>query len=198
MAGPDEGRIRFRSDPYEKADDGKVLHLKGFASRIEMDSDEARELSGKLLSFVVEEAPAEIVWDGDGYAPGSFTQLLPDLVAACGAEGKVRLVAFLREPDQQRFLDSWLPESLPITVYLQDAAIDFTELGGIALRATQSKVVACFGGGAVVRDEFAKISEALPGVAFHLFPVSRPTADGSGTEESSLLALRGAPSLVVH
>lgn len=191
----DESSIRYRSSPYERVEGEKVIHLKGFGGRISNDSVEAQALRSKLIDFMASETPVEVVWDGDSYAADSFTHLLPDVVVACGGTEKVRLTAFLREKDQGRFQDAWSPLALPITVYLQDASIDFTELGGIALKATQSRLVVCFGGGGVVKDEFAKIPSE---VIFHLFPVTRPTADKTGTEQPSLLASQGAPNLVVH
>ena len=77
-------------------------------------------------------------------------------------------------------LDTWTPQRLPITCYLCSADLDFTELGGEALKATSSTAVVCFGGGGVVKAEFANTSED---VNYLVVPIARRASGGGGREE---------------
>ena len=145
------------------------------------------------------EAPDVLGWDGDSYQADSFTVvleralLLSQLVRA--GQPLLELVASLREEDRGRFEAAWAPRRVAIRVHLCPSSLDWQQLGAHALEQTQSRCAVCLGGGAVVKQEF----EAAPeGCSFHLFPVARPTPDGSGIEPSSLLECAGRPGLVVH
>lgn len=167
---------------------GYTVHIKGFASRIDFDSEDTKAEVAKLLDFVDKRNPDTLVWDGDDFATGSFTYLIPMI----HDRTRPRLVCFLRDAEEERsrLVQSWgelckqeLNRHLPITCYLCREDMDFRELGGEALRATHSRAVICFGGGGVVKDEYA---HADASVTYINVSVSRRRADGDGLEHAGL------------
>lgn len=171
---------------------GRTIHLKGFASRLDQHEPRTHKMARSLVQRLKRLKPAQMVWDGDNFATNSFTNLLPYIYEALDKD--VELVAFVRECDQERFIESWQPKNLPISLYLCPDVLDWQKLGTHALAITGSDLVVCFGGGDTVTDEF----EARPRAAieFIMFSVTRPTSDGANLEHSPLETCV-APSLEV-
>ena len=177
-----------------------VVHLKGFARDLDFAAPATAALARAAVRRVVGMveraggAPGVLVWDGDSLDPASFSALVPRLHAACASGGHaVRLAAFLRRCDRGRFERSWGVASLPITVFLCPAELDWKELGNVALRATQARDVVCFGGGRITRAECEAADHRVRGehVRFHVYPAERPAKRGTaGVERTTLLELR--------
>jgi hypothetical protein len=178
-----------------------AIHIKGYGRGIDFTSQATQRLAQAVVAHVVAQKPQTIVWDGDSYHPSSYTALLPRIRAALlAADHRAVFVAYLKHRDEARFAASWqsAPEGFAVDkIEFQRNDIDFTELGVIALAATQSKNVVCFGGGPVVGSEFA---HADPSVQFHWWPVERPVRgdQGGALERCSLAAVGVAPNLHRH
>ena len=172
---------------------GSTVHFKGFASRVDFNNPHNVGIATKLVQRLKAIQPGRIVWDGDNYSKDSFTRLIPHMHRELG--DAVELVAFLRECDQERFSQSWEATGVPVSLYLCPSALDWQKLGTHALEVTGSEVVVCYGGGGTVADEFAaKPSDA---VTFSMFAISRPTSDGSSTEDAALVGESNASLEVV-
>eukprot|EP00928_Gymnodinium_smaydae_P046816 TRINITY_DN31208_c0_g1_i1.p1 TRINITY_DN31208_c0_g1~~TRINITY_DN31208_c0_g1_i1.p1 ORF type:complete len:315 (-),score=31.83 TRINITY_DN31208_c0_g1_i1:435-1298(-) len=161
---------------------GDTFHLKGFAARINYDDDNTIMEADSLMNLVLHHSFETLVWDGDSFQDDSFTKLIPDIYR----EQKTQLVMFLRNlpEDKERVEKSWGALKLPIVCFLCDPDIGFQELGAEALRATQSKVVICFGGGAVVDEE---IQAGSSDVSYYYFGTRRLKAGEPEKYESSAI-----------
>jgi len=196
--------------PLKKLDAGALgytVHLKGFASRIDFESEDTRASMAKVLDFMDKRNPDTLVWDGDDFSTKSFTYLIPMIYD----KTRPKLICFLRdaEGEQSRLKESWKThKQLPITCYLCSGDIGFEQLGGEALKATQSRAVVCFGGGGTVKKEYEHASaqpgllarlaqccatlcfcsSSKPGVIYMNVSVSRAKADGAepGLEHAAL------------
>ena len=162
---------------------GSTVHFKGFASRVDFNDPHNIGMATKLAQRLKATQPGRIVWDGDNYSKDSFTRLIPHMHRELG--DAIELVAFLRECDRERFSRSWGATGVPVGLYLCPSALGWQQLGTHALEVTGSKVVVCYGGGSTVADEFA----AKPSGAAtpSMFAISRPTSDGSSTEDAALV-----------
>mmetsp|Transcript_114824 Transcript_114824/g.214932 ORF Transcript_114824/g.214932 Transcript_114824/m.214932 type:complete len:255 (-) Transcript_114824:261-1025(-) len=169
-------------DSYDPSRFGQVVHIKGFGSKIDFSDAETAALADRFVEFVASELkPDTLVWDGDSFGDDSFTTLVVRLRRRTNAE----LVMFLRnaDKDKDRVNGSWPALCLPTTCFLCASDIKFDELGAIALAKTQSKSVASFGGGVVVKEEFERASKEI---MFHLAPAKRRAADGTISDPSAL------------
>jgi hypothetical protein len=144
-------------DPSEFTTFGKTIHYKGFAGRLDFQDDVVQVEKKNAVDFFIEENPDTVVWDGDDHKQDSFTALIPDIY--CNTHP--RLVMFLRNTpeERQRVIKSWTQTKPPITCYLLSGDLSFEELGSEALKATHSKTVFCFGGGAVLEKEWLTASK---------------------------------------
>ena len=163
---------------------GAVVHLKGFAARVDPNDLCTCAAADALIRWIIECSPEVVVWDGDDHADDSFTALIPRIQK----ETDAKLAAFLLDGDRDRFASSWGSFGLQITGYCCPAGLDWSTLGVYALKTTGSKSVACFGGGATIKREWDTIieDETYAGVKFGVCPICRPTADQNGVEPTSL------------
>ena len=190
----------------ESVANNKPVHFKGFGRSLDFSNPTTRRYADALVDHVVEGDFTTLVWDGDSYSRGSFTNLIPRIVEEVLARrGRdLTLVSFLRDCDEARFQRDWASAPpLPgaswlerIRVELQPAALDWTQLGVVAIRATGAQHVVAFGGGPIVRLEYdANAAEASHDRAvWHWWPVERPSKDGTGVEQCSLVALEASIS----
>eukprot|EP00037_Helgoeca_nana_P008137 m.72602 g.72602 ORF g.72602 m.72602 type:complete len:201 (+) comp18741_c0_seq1:92-694(+) len=157
-----------------------LIHLKGFASRLNFADPATEALESAILKELA--GAKAVVWDGDAYGDTSYTKLIPRLPAS------TKLIAFRRLSEVESFKASWSAQGMldRITLYAAPDAITYDKLGIIALQTTQATRVLTFGGGATVRAEF---DQSLPHVKFTVFRATRPNAAGNGTEECSLVEL---------
>ena len=81
---------------------GSEVHFKGFATRIDSTDPHNVAMAKQLMQRLKAIQPNRIVWDGDNYSMDSFTRLIPEIHRELG--GAVELVAFVRECDQERFV----------------------------------------------------------------------------------------------
>jgi len=176
-------------DSFERASYGKVIHYKGFGRFVDFEDEETAKLAAAVVDYIAGLRPDTIVWDGDSYAPDSFTFLIPQLLQRTGA----RPVMFLKDAEKprNRIEKAWLPIGLDSECFLCAKDIPHDKLGEKALQSTQSTVVVCFGGGPVVEAEFKLAPESI---IFHVVPVQRRLPDGPGTQRSALEGLN-APNL---
>lgn len=130
---------------------GEVVHLKGFAARVDFEDPETVADAERTVGIVKQMAPDTLAWDGDDYSQDSYTKLIPTIYREVSA----MLVMFVRDSAEERarVVKSWEPLHLPLACVLCPPELTFQELGGKALRATQGTKVVCFGGGEVVEEE---------------------------------------------
>ena len=177
-----------------------IVHLKGFASRLLLrgvpvpgpphafDVDEETARTEAAVERLLAEAAAArtIVWDGDAFAPGSFTALIPRLHRALPG---IALVAFrFEEVASDDFVQSWSgafglrPPASGITLVRlrrppgagpPDDDDSYARLGVEAIRATGAARALCLGGGAVTAMEARLVRSLSPPPAFTLFAARR-------------------------
>ena len=162
--------------PAAACDERDVIHLKGFAARLDF-ADAATARQADLLIEAVaahkRSRPALCVaWDGDAPSDESFTRLL----RRCASLG-CDLIAFCYAGDEAAFRKAWGPENLAIRGYVVDeppgdVACRWAFLGVSALRATRATECLCLGGGPVARREFEASA-----AAFVLYDVRRRPRD---------------------
>ena len=160
---------------------GPVVHLKGFAARVNFKDPETRALTKEFIEWVKAVGPGQLVWDGDEWHAHSFTSQIPWIKKEVPA---VELVAFVRQSNRDTFEQSWAPSGLEINVYLCDDFFDWQTLGTHALGVTKSKIVGCLGGGDTIEKEYA--NKPADDVKFTMFAITRPSADGASTEKAAL------------
>lgn len=176
----------------EKSSYGKIVHLKGFGSRIDFKDSATAAMLDSAVEFFIGLGADTLVWDGDSYTEDSFTYLIPFIYRRI----ELKLVMFLRDKpkDRKRVNKTWLPVGLPFFCYLCPADIKFDALGAIALTASGSKEVVSFGGGAVLKAEFERASKDI---MFYVVPVIRRAQDGTLSEKSTLVEFAPAPNLQI-
>jgi len=146
-------------DPSEPEELGRTIHFKGFAARVNFEEEDTLTETKNTIDFFKNATPDTVVWDGDNLEPDSFTALIPEIYHSA----RPRLVMFLRDTpeERQRVKSSWKETLLPITCFLLSADLTFEQLGAEALKATQSKIVFCFGGGLVLQKEWQAASKDI-------------------------------------
>lgn len=171
-----------------------IIHLKGYALRTLLDvratpppplgfdlAEEhrcAEALAVAALEAIVAAGARTVVWDGDVYAPESFTSLLPRLADALP---ELTFCAFLYESCRTLFLDSWSAHGLAglTVVTVPDPAVaatdieGFAALGVTALRTTGAACAVCLGGGPTVVEEHRASRALAPAPSFLVAPVRR-------------------------
>ena len=144
-----------------------TLYLKGMMTRLAYETDATTVATKSITDEVRRLSPACLVWKSDPYDEESYTRLIPRLYQAMRTD--LELVAFVSDKDVQRFVRSWKPHHLPITVYTCDDALDSHHLGTLALHATGAMTVFCFGSDDGVEKEFSSRPDS--DVSFVTFPV---------------------------
>ena len=177
--------------PAKECNDRDVIHLKGFAARLDFQDAATARQADALIDAVAAHKRSRpslcVAWDGDAPADESFTRLLRRCASlGCG------LIAFCYAADEAAFRKAWGPEGLAIRGYVvdeppDDVACRWAFLGVSALRATRATECLCLGGGPVALREFEASA-----AAFVLYEVSRRPRDGAGAPERSALLARAS------
>mmetsp|Transcript_10652 Transcript_10652/g.16707 ORF Transcript_10652/g.16707 Transcript_10652/m.16707 type:complete len:165 (-) Transcript_10652:1396-1890(-) len=81
----------------------KVIHIKGFASRIDLSDQNTKRLRDEMIAQISTSGVTALVFDGDSFSDESFTGVVPDIVAKANPQ----LLSFLLKGDEQRFEESW-------------------------------------------------------------------------------------------
>ena len=128
--------------PAAECDDRDVIHLKGFAARLDFEDAATARQADALIDAVAAHKRSSpslcVAWDGDAPADESFTRLLRRCASlGCG------LIAFCYAADEAAFRKAWGPEGLAIRGYVvdeppDDVACRWAFLGVSALRATRA------------------------------------------------------------
>ena len=177
--------------PAAECDERDVIHLKGFAARLDFSDAATARQADALIDAVAAHKSSRpalcVAWDGDAPSDESFTRLL----RRCASLG-CDLIAFCYAGDEAAFRKAWGPENLAIRGYVvdeppDDVACRWAFLGVSALRATRATECLCLGGGPVALREFEASA-----AAFVLYEVSRRPRDGAGAPERSALLERVA------
>ena len=175
--------------PAAACDEHDVIHLKGFAARLDFSDAATARQADALVDAVAAHKRSRpslcVAWDGDAPSDESFTRLL----RRCASLG-CDLIAFCYAGDEAAFRKAWGPEGLAIRGYVvdeppDDVACRWAFLGVSALRATRATECLCLGGGPVALREFEASA-----AAFVLYEVSRRPRDGAGAPERSALLER--------
>ena len=175
--------------PAAACDEHDVIHLKGFAARLDFSDAATARQADALVDAVAAHKRSRpslcVAWDGDAPSDESFTRLLRRCASlGCG------LIAFCYAADEAAFRKAWGPEGLAIRGYVveeppDDVACRWAFLGVSALRATRATECLCLGGGPVALREFEASA-----TTFVLYEVSRRPRDGAGAPERSALLER--------
>jgi hypothetical protein len=175
--------------PAAACDEHHVIHLKGFAARLDFSDAATARQADALVDAVAAHKRSRpslcVAWDGDAPSDESFTRLLRRCASlGCG------LIAFCYAADEAAFRKAWGPEGLAIRGYVvdeppDDVACRWAFLGVSALRATRATECLCLGGGPVALREFEGSA-----AAFVLYDVRRRPRDGAGAPERSALLER--------
>ena len=177
--------------PAAECDERDVIHLKGFAARLDFSDAATARQADALIEAVAAHKRSRpslcVAWDGDAPSDESFTRLLRRC-ASLGCE----LIAFCYACYEADFRKAWGPEGLAIRGYIveqpsDDVACRWAFLGVSALRATRATECLCLGGGPVALREFEASA-----AAFVLYEVSRRPRDGAGAPERSALLARAS------
>jgi len=56
------------------------IRIVGNAKGLNFEMEKTRRSRNKIITAIIQKNPSEIWWDGDGYKPESFTQIIKDLV----------------------------------------------------------------------------------------------------------------------
>ena len=175
--------------PAKECNERDVIHLKGFAARLDFDDAATARQADVLIDAVAAHKRNRpslcVAWDGDAPSDESFTRLL----RRCASLG-CDLIAFCYAGDEAAFRKAWGPEGLAIRGYVvdeppDDVACRWAFLGVSALRATRATECLCLGGGPVALREFEASA-----AAFVLYDVRRRPRDGAGAPERSALLER--------
>ena len=175
--------------PAAACDEHDVIHLKGFAARLDFSDAATARQADALVDAVAAHKRSRpslcVAWDGDAPSDESFTRLL----RRCASLG-CDLIAFCYAGDEAAFRKAWGPEGLAIRGYVvdeppDDVACRWAFLGVSALRATRATECLCLGGGPVALREFEASA-----TTFVLYEVSRRPRDGAGAPERSALLER--------
>ena len=175
--------------PAAACDEHDVIHLKGFAARLDFSDAATARQADALVDAVAAHKRSRpslcVAWDGDAPSDESFTRLLRRCASlGCG------LIAFCYAADEAAFRKAWGPEGLAIRGYVveeppDDVACRWAFLGVSALRATRATECLCLGGGPVALREFEASA-----TTFVLYEVSRRPRDGADAPERSALLER--------
>ena len=93
-----------------------TIHLKGFASRLNFQHEETKNMADSLIDFVSNQLAENfstvcIIWDGDSYSDDSFTALIPRIYNSLCKTRKIHLIAFVQDEDKydtkKSFLETW-------------------------------------------------------------------------------------------
>jgi len=167
----------------------RLAHLKGFTSGLSLGADAfVDEIAGQLTDGAYD----AVLWDGDDFAPDSFTRLLPLLRARLPA---LRMCAFLQHGERisrlgnaSGFHGSWATKLGELTCILVDDAISvsgrYEYLGILALKASQSEIVFCVGGGQTLVLERELMGDSA--VRYVLYDAVRTGADDVETHSDLL------------
>ena len=181
--------------PAAACDERDVIHLKGFAARLDFADAATARQADVLIEAVAAHKRSRpslcVAWDGDAPSDESFTRLL----RRCASLG-CDLIAFCYAGDEAAFRKAWGPEGLAIRGYVvdeppDDVACRWAFLGVSALRATRATECLCLGGGPVALREFEASA-----AAFVLYDVRRRPRDGAGAPERSALLERASHELL--
>ena len=153
--------------PAAECDDRDVIHLKGFAARLDFEDAATARQADALIEAVAAHKRSRpslcVAWDGDAPSDESFTRLLRRCASlGCG------LIAFCYAADEAAFRKAWGPEGLAIRGYVvdeppDDVACRWAFLGVSALRATRATECRWLGGGPVALREFEAKRESMRG-----------------------------------
>lgn len=101
------------------------IRIVGNAKNIDFDTEEPRK--NKIIAAIIHKNPLEIWWDGDGYKPDSFTQIIKDLVQIQKEGNELQKTTFhsvcVKEsyaPDISLFESSSVEKSIPIETFKND------------------------------------------------------------------------------
>ena len=219
---------RAVDDPLHllRAPSSRVLHVKGWASRVPHDT----QLPADLVALA--DAADVLFFDGDDLNAASFTKVVAFLAAQ--RDGDLTLCAVKYRTEVDQLLTSWTtPTTLTaghetlhivapsssdraaVAVPLRYACIDpdttsdssharYAQLGAWGLALTQGTTVAALGGGAVVAAEYRASLLLARTVVWHVFPpLSRPPGEacalvGGDIEEADALRRPDDRRLVRH
>lgn len=194
----------FADSEFDRSKFGeRIVHLKGFAQRINYGSKVIQVYKAALLETLARLEPEVLVWDGDVYKDDSFTRLIPEIHQLLP---EIELVMFRKSrftPEERVIVEQngdrevqWYCDyhkhaiQQEIKVFLTDPGLSYSGLGCRALHCTGSSEVVCFGGGQTVLEEFENAGKH---VNFHIVPAHRPhAADRNKVEECALLKIEAA------
>ena len=109
--------------PAKECNERDVIHLKGFAARLDFEDAATARQADALIDAVAAHKRSSpslcVAWDGDAPADESFTRLLRRCASlGCG------LVAFCYAAGEAAFRKAWGPEGLAIRGYVVDEPPD--------------------------------------------------------------------------
>ena len=197
--------IFLEVEEFEAASYGKMVHVKGFASGLDLSEDEeARAGAAAAVAAIGALGCDTVVWDGDALHArgGSFTSVVERCVVLGARALAVRRRGLCRDErdDDDRggeaaFERDWrgIAVACVLLPAAAGAADDFAALGLAALELTGAEDVVCLGGGEVTRRE---LELAPPHVRFRHFACGRATGGAKGGVERSWLEGLARPNLV--
>lgn len=111
------------------------IRIVGNAKNIDFETEEPRK--NEIIAAIIRTNPSEIWWDGDGYKPDSFTQIIKDLVQIKNEGNKLQETTFhsvcVKEsyaPDISLFESSSvssIEKSIPIETFKNDNNLTQTD-----------------------------------------------------------------------
>mgnify|MGYP006108148621 CR=1 FL=1 len=70
------------------------IRIVGNAKGLNFEMEKPRRRRNKIIAAIIQKNPSEIWWDGDGYKPESFTQIIKDLVQIQNEGDKLQETTF--------------------------------------------------------------------------------------------------------
>ena len=159
--------------------ENQIVHLKGYASDVDLSIPLNSDSFSSVVASLVHLEPHYIIFDGDNYAPDSFTHCLVLYHKHCIQNNirPARFVAFTCQGDAERCAASWQGkiDSLKIVQCTHIPKGAYAKLGHCALSLTKAKGVVVLNGGSCIGDEIAMASENLStnDVRFYVWNVVR-------------------------
>lgn len=121
MASPDFVQYAIKTKYAMKT----KIRIVGNAKNIDFEAEKSRK--NKIIAAIISKNPSEIWWDGDGYKPDSFTQIIKDLVQIQKKGNELQETTFrsvcVKEsyaPDIRLFESSSVEKSIPIETFKND------------------------------------------------------------------------------
>eukprot|EP01083_Nonionella_stella_P303900 1053734_1 len=188
-----------------------IIHLKGFGGGIDYTNPTIQKLQTHCIEtlYSLLQNGGTLIMDGDSYRDSSFAFLIPIVLTRIfesnkinGSRNPLLLLAFVQQRQTKRFTDAWFnviqmdancrPNQFKFLLQPLSDVYNFVDLGVAGMNISQSKLMICFGGGIVLKQEYETISKqyttdhAIP--MFYVYDVNRFNARTQQFDMPSLKA----------